>query len=99
MKKKLPKMVNILGHNIPIKLVAECELEPENAAEFCPVEQSIKIMKTLPVEVQWRLLFHEIRHVHQFHSGLMQILDRQALEMDCDSFASIIISLKQQKII
>lgn len=98
-KKKLPKSVNVHGHDIPICLVEEKELDPENAAEYCPRDQTIKICKGLPIEIQWRLLFHEIRHVHQYHIGLMQILDKQALEMDCDSFSSLIISLKNQGII
>lgn len=94
---KLPKSVNICGHVFPIKQVRE--LSKNVAAEFDPVAEEIRIAVDQPIKEKWRSLLHEIRHAHQYEMGLMQVLHAQALEIDCDSFASLILSLKKQGVL
>lgn len=59
----------------------------------------IRLNKTIGEGMMHTTLLHEIRHGFHFENGFTQILNEQTLEIDADSFVSLVLSLKEQKII
>lgn len=96
---KIPKKVNIGGHDYAIRIVPQEKLHPAHAGECDFEKKEIRIWKELDKATRHRVLLHEIRHAHHHETGLMQVLQAQAMEMDCDAFASLLLSLKNQRII
>ena len=108
--KRRPKSVNIMGHKYKVEYVT-----PENLKLGQPLKQSImgnfglgecewptriiRLNKTMSSDMVYTTLLHEIRHGFHFESGFTQVLNAQTLEIDADSFVSLALSLKRQKII
>ena len=97
--KKAMKSINILGHSWSVEYVTESKL-PHGASGICIFNnRSILILKDMTSMIAKLTLLHELRHAMQFECGLTNVLDNQALEMDADSFASFVMSLKKQKVL
>lgn len=99
MKMKIPKAVNVLGHQYKIKLVSGEDLGQNTAgATFFP-QRMILIDKSLHKELLWLTFLHEIKHAFDYENGDTQILTNQTLEKSCDQFASFILSLQKQRVL
>lgn len=103
-KFNVPKKVNVLGHDYRVVWVSpEAIKTPGAAAEMEWPARIIRIDRLYRskrnAKVAWLYLMHEIKHAHQFESGMYQLLDKQALELDADGFSSFISSLKNQGVI
>ena len=99
MKKRKLTYINVLGHKWSVEYVLEKKL-PVGASGLCIFQsRQILILSALPSILAKLTLLHELRHAMQFECGLTNILDNQALELDADSFASFVMSLKKQKVI
>ena len=96
---KVPKTLQIGGHAWTIRLVKQSEMEHEHAGECHFEKNEIRILKDLTKEQIQRVLLHEIRHAHQWETGMTQVLQAQTMEMDSESFVSLVLSLKKQKVI
>ena len=98
---RIPKVVNILGHDYkviwvdPSKLLAGRIAECEFPTRVIRMSLEIKSSKYMA----WICFLHETKHAQQYESGLSQILDSQAMELDAESFVSFITSLKKQRVI
>ena len=97
MKRKVLKSINILGHKWTIDYVDEEKLPPGAAGLCIFQDRKIFILKNgMNAMITRMTLLHEARHAMQFESGLTNVLDNQALEMDADGFASFVMSIKKQ---
>lgn len=96
---KIPKSVNILGHEYKIKRVKQEKLTDGRAGECEFPTRVITISSEITGEFAYMVLLHEIWHGIQFESGDVQILHDQVIEKHCDRFASVIRSLQKQKVI
>ena len=99
MKMKIPRSVNVLGHDYKIRLVAAAKLGAEHDGVCCYPEREIILNKECEKELRWLAFLHELRHAVQFESGLVQLLGQQSCETDADQFASFISSLQKQGIL
>lgn len=89
---KLPKRINISGHFYSIKRVKPDAIP--GAVGVCQwPERQILLSTEIDGQMLFTTLLHEIRHAWQFESGFTQILHPQSLEVDADSFASLITSI------
>lgn len=61
--------------------------------------RTIRLNKQLKGDMLSTTLLHEIKHGQQFELGLTQVLNGHSMEIDADSFVSLIVSLKAQKIL
>lgn len=101
MKTKIPKSVNILGHDYSVSFVDQMKMMGLHKGECIYPDRKINISNSVKSNKEWAWTYflHELKHGHQFESGMMQILDTQAAELDADSFASLIVSLQKQGIL
>jgi hypothetical protein len=108
--KNRPKSVNILGHIYKVEYVAPEKLRLGRQSDQTIVgnfglgecewpSRVIRLNKTMGKGMMHTTLLHEIRHGFQFESGFTQVLSTQTLEIDADSFVSLVLSMKQQKVI
>jgi hypothetical protein len=96
---KIPKSVNIMGHEYRIKRLPQDKM-PQNRMGECEwPSRVITLSKELTGELAYSVFLHEVWHGVQFESGDTQILHDQVCEKHCDRFASIIRSLQKQKVI
>lgn len=72
------------------------KLQGRRIAEAEYPNRIIRIAKELTGEMEWSAFYHEYRHAMQFELGWTQIMDRQAMELDCEQFASAMVSLADQ---
>jgi hypothetical protein len=107
---KLPKEVNVMGHDYAIKLVAPEKMQygkqkqamilSSGAVGECEYPTRIIRLSTLVTgALLYYTLLHEIRHAYQFEAGWTQVLGSQAMELDCEQFTSLVVSLQKQGII
>jgi hypothetical protein len=96
---KLKKSVNILGHEYKVFVLPPSKM-PANVAGLCEYPQrTIKLSSELKGEMLWLVLLHECRHAFHYEGGMTQIIHPQVQEIDCESFASFVSSLKKQGVI
>jgi hypothetical protein len=96
---KVPKSVNILGHVYQVKRTPQKKL-PENTYGLCEFPtRVIKIANELHGELAWLIFLHECRHAYHWEFGFTQIMHPQVQELDCESFASFVLSLKKQGVL
>lgn len=99
MKKKIPKSVNIFGHNYSVKMVTLKQMGANHAGCVRFPQREILIAKEQAAELRWLTFLHEINHARQFEMGLTQVFGSQLAETDCEQFASLISSLQKQGIL
>jgi len=93
------KIINILGHDYKVTKVPQKRLG-EGVIGLCIFEsKQILLLNSLTGELLYRTLLHELRHAFQYESGFTQLLHPQSQEIDCEQFASFIVSLKRQRIV
>ena len=96
---KIPKSINILGHDYKVVWVEPKKME-QNVAGTCSFpDRAIRLSKDLKGEMLWLVFLHECRHAFHYESGHTQIIHPQVQELDCESFASFVSSLKKQGVI
>ena len=95
-KRKNVSAMMLNGIQIPISnsiytiKVEEDLAEGTGHAGECHFEDHvIKLVAGLTGRYLFKVLCHEIRHAHHGETGLLEILQNQAWEMDCQSFASL----------
>jgi hypothetical protein len=109
---KIPKKINIMGHEYKIEMTTPKEfaglknqdshvqiMSNGEVGECEYPTRIIRLSKAVIGKLQYYTLLHEIRHAYQFETGLPQIMTHQVLELDAESFVSLISSLKAQKVI
>jgi hypothetical protein len=97
---KIPKVVNILGHDYKVIWTDQSKLEPAHGRCEYPT-RVIRLSKDIKSskELAWLYFLHEIHHGRQFENGDMQFLDPQTIEAHADAFASMVVSLQKQGIL
>jgi hypothetical protein len=89
---KLPRSLNIHGHTYKIRFAKKGEL-PNGIEGICIFDDRVLLIERgLPVMRQLHVILHEIKHASQKESGLMQIIDHQAMELDAEAFASLVMA-------
>lgn len=61
-----------------------------HAGECHTFDWKILIEESLPPREKFRVFCHEARHAHHGETGMDELLGNQAMEMDCQSFASLV---------
>lgn len=90
-KKSIPKTINILGHDWTIEFVDQKKMQGSIGSTHFP-SRKIILSKDLKGSMLRMTFLHEFWHARQFESGWTQIMEPQAMELDCESFASIMTS-------
>jgi hypothetical protein len=90
-KKVLWKEIHI-GHS-KYKIFKVNLKETDYDGLCAPYDYEILIDASLKGKRFTKVLLHEIRHAHHRETGLYEILGDQAQEMDCESFAGLVMSL------
>ena len=98
-KMKIPKFVNIHGHNYKIQLVTADKLKNGEAGVMRFPERVILIAKNMSPEIRWLTFLHEIRHAAQYETGMTQVFGKQLAETDSEIFVSLITSLQKQGVL
>jgi len=98
-KTKLPKKVNVLGHDWKVEVVHPRVFEDKRLGEAEYPKRIIRIGKHTPLDMRWPIFLHELKHAYDYESGMCQILDRQAEEIQADNFATFIMSLQKQGVL
>lgn len=92
--KKLPKKVLVLGETYFVKRIKNLT-EKENIEGYVEAHKyTIGIDSSLKGKYMWRVFYHELGHAFCYESGLHEILSGQALELFCQGFSGLILSLK-----
>lgn len=99
MKTKIPKVVNIFGHEYKVRIVASSKLGAGQAGVVQFPQRVILIAKEMGHEIRWLTFLHELNHARQFEMGLTQVFGSQLAETDCEQFASLISSLQKQGVL
>ena len=99
MKIKIPKKVNICGHDYSVQIVPQKKLNPGEAGVMRFPQRVILIAKEMSPEIRWLTFLHEIRHATQYETGMTQIFGKQLAETDCELFVSFITSLQKQGVL
>jgi hypothetical protein len=96
-KRKTLSAMSLNKRKIPIsnavytlEIVKGLGAETGHAGECHFNERVIKIDADLDGMQFFRVLCHEIRHAHHGETGMLEILEPQAMEMDCQSVASLL---------
>lgn len=110
--KKLPRKINVMGHDYAIKIVppekmlmhgkqkGDVQILSYGALGECEYPtRIIRLSNLVGGELLYYTLLHELRHAYQFEAGWTQILGTQAMELDCEQFTSMIVSLQKQGIV
>lgn len=85
---KLPELVEGSGGTIKIILVPDL---PGSDTEdtmgiWKPVKRTIEILDSLPLEMQWSVLFHELTHAALSDTGIASFIKSKNLEESiCDA--------------
>jgi hypothetical protein len=87
------KRIPISSANYKIEIIPDLAETTGHAGECHMLEYIIRIDGTLEGREFFKTLCHEIRHAHHHETGMSEILDHQAMEMDCQSFATLLWSL------
>lgn len=90
---KLPKKVLVSGHTWKVE---RAKLGDTRAGEAEYPSRIIRVDTNIEGEYAWLVFYHEYRHAWQFENGWMQILEPQVRELDCDQFATMMVSLQRQ---
>ncbi len=98
-KSKIPRTVNVLGHDYQVRLVKPASLGGNTVGRCHHPKRLIEISNELSKEERWLIFLHEIRHAYQFESGDTQIMQSQTQEKDCEQFASFVSSLQKQGVL
>ncbi len=107
---KIPKSVNIMGHEYKIEMVKPSQFRMGKAGDVQIASNGqmgeceyptrvIRLSKAYEGKLLYFTLLHEIRHGYQFEMGYPQLMHGQVMELDCESFVSFVMSLKKQKIL
>ena len=96
---KIPKVVNIHGHEYTVSIVPASKLNPGEAGVMRYPQRLIMIAKEMSPEIRWLTFLHELKHASQYETGLTQIMGKQLAETDSELFASLITSLQKQGIL
>jgi len=97
MKVKIPKAVNILGHNY--KIIMTEDLKQNEAGVTLFPQRIIKLHRKLKGDMLWLTFLHEIKHAYDFENGDTQLFHAQVQEKQCEQFASFITSLQKQGVL
>jgi hypothetical protein len=92
MKRKLWRKIQV-GYSI-YKVYLCVDLHKQGFDGMCiPGKKEILIDADLKGEEFTCTLLHELRHAHHVSTGMVDVLDAQAQELDCESFAGLVMSL------
>lgn len=90
--KKLWRKIRVV-HSI-YKVYLCVDLHKEGFDGMCiPSRKEVLIDADLKKDDFTKTLLHELRHCHHMETGMVDVLDSQAQELDCESFAGLVMSL------
>lgn len=98
-RSKIPKVVNVLGHEYTVELVPASSLGRNTAGLTTYPARKIELDESYTGELVWLVFLHELKHAYDYECGLTQIFTPRELEKECDAFASFISSLQKQGIL
>jgi hypothetical protein len=85
MNRRLPKQVKTILGTSPVEVR---ELRKNLLGRFGRDDRVIGISKSLPLDVQWHTLLHEVMEAAMWDSGVNQILQEDVKEAVCDAAAT-----------
>lgn len=93
---KLPKKINVLGTDYKIHQTSDVSLfHPDRATGgLSDVEgKNIFIDPGLSRKDFWMTFLHELKHAHQYESGLFQAMSEDIMEVDAETTARMLFNL------
>lgn len=89
MSQRLPRKVSILGMDVKIKLE---DLKKEHLqGNYKHLDRIIRIEKSLPLDEQWQVLFHEMGHALFIRGGVFftQHISHEFEELIVEQYAQL----------
>ena len=90
---KLPKRIPIGSVMYELRYAKKGELPSDILGRCFPRLKRIIIAPGRPRPEMFHTLTHELKHALQIETGLSQVLDGQAMEMDAEATANLFTSL------
>lgn len=96
----MPHSITILGRKVPIKYISQEDLDkliPGAAGVWSAYDRVIFVHKYAPKKIQRYIILHESVHVVFDITGLDQVIPAKLQEICCQSIASLIENILDQK--